>query len=330
MRCALVSSLVVLSAFFSTGAEPCAIFPSAETKHAPSLSVEKTLIVFDGAAKTEHFVREAAFDDASSRFGFVVPVPTEPVVTSVAHNPFPDLERGYPVHRRLPAPPGGITLRGLATSDVTVLSREKVGSFTAFVIQSKKGAALKEWLATNRFATTPSNSAWLEHYVSLGFYFAALRYEPESRRTAAGGVRTETVRLTFRTPLPYYPYFEPSCGGAGRSVKDRELAVWLVAERRYVPVSAFAEAGRTSWKRPLEEWNERIEFEPRLLGNDLHPLLRPEATLVLQTFEDQKSCRDGWGDVVFVPEAPVSGAVEHDEVYEKLARALQPSEGGPR
>ena len=322
VRALLMAGIALELCLGAAPAVPCGTFARFETKHIPSISVEQTLILFDEAARIEHFVREATFKDATASFGFVVPTPELPTVSAVSHSPFEDLAREYPVHRDAPPPPQLAAMAAAASEpSVRVVSRERVGSFTAFVLAAADPRALSHWLQQNSFTTTPASEAWLRHYVALGFYYAALRYEPPATIPPTGAARTETIRISFSTPLPYYPYREPT-----PSPESRELAVWLVSNRRYVPVSAFA-AAQISWKRPLQEWRLWTQFATGILGDDLSPLLpaKERDAATLQAFEDQKSTREGWGDIVFVPETPVAVEDSRWPNYRKLMAALDPS-----
>ena len=55
----------------------------------------------------------------------------------------------------------------------------------------------------------------------------ALRYEP-LQQAKSGKLESEAVRITFESPLAYYPYQEP-LRAKGKKVAHRVLALWLVA-----------------------------------------------------------------------------------------------------
>jgi hypothetical protein len=329
-------------------ADACGGFFSRRTTTAtiPSLQVEQVLIVHDPDSEQEHFIRELVFRDAKEPFGFVVPTPSQPTVAKVDGSPFRALADHFP-----PEPPEPLGLSsfgsgfgsghgrsgGSSTAPVTVISEERIGSFTAFVLSASDAGALKKWLDDNQLVTTPESEAWLRHYTDLGFHFVAFRHEPASK--GANTSRSETVRISFSTPLPYYPYLEPEHPGAP-STLYRVLAVWLVSTRRSVPVATVREGDATLWKRP---WEEARRFpDPSLahltaaLTPPLAALLpsglvpaegarEPHKSLVVQTFEDQKKHRQGWGDVVLVPESPAPMDPARQARLGKLMAALDPS-----
>jgi hypothetical protein len=174
--------------------------------------------------------------------------------------------------------------------------------------------------------------------VKLGFYYAAFRYEMPSPKDASSIAKSETVRISFATPLPFYPYKEPDHPGAKR---DRVLAVWLASPTRSVPVAAMTAAGTATWRRP---WAERVKHRAQTTA-DLAAVVGPQLGALfgssepakddaggarlweVQTFEDQKTSRRGWGDVVLVPAAPRAADAGKVERMQKLTASLEPADG---
>jgi hypothetical protein len=295
------------------------------------------LIVHHPKTETEHFVREITFRDAEEAFGFVVPTPSQPTVSKVEVSPFEALARRFSPEPVLPprdglrGPSGGSgggRGAGLgAGPSVTVLSQERVGSFTAFVLAANDAGALDKWLRDNQLTTTPKSKAWLDHYVKQKFFFAALRYEPDAAKKTGTGTRSETMKLTFQTPLPYYPYKEPEHEGSP-AAKDRVLAVWLMSPTRSVPVARQQMASSSRLTRPWQEWNRFVAQDASALTR-LSPALRDlfasdHETFEVQTFQDQKTSRAGFGDVVLVPEKPSDKKIS-DEALAKFTAILEAS-----
>ena len=255
---ALVLALLAMPSF-APRAEACGGFFSraAEGTRRPSLAYEQMLIVFDAAKRREHFVREVVFRTAREPFGFVVPAPARPEVAAVKKSPFADLRKSFPFE----PPTKGFRLGGMGGGmpagavGVQVLEVSKVGSFTAFVLAADDAKALAGWLSKNGFSSTPQADSWLAHYVKLKFYYVAMRYEPPSQAADAGTAEprtaSETMRISFDTPLPYYPYFEPDPAPQSPPREPRLLDVWLVSKDAYVPVSAQTQGARVHWVRPL-------------------------------------------------------------------------------
>jgi hypothetical protein len=285
---------------------------SAEPRR-PSLSYERTLIVFDRVKQREHFVREVVFENAKEPFGFVVPTPSRPEVAAMK-SPFDSLESTFPFETL------GLGLLGTrgggaapAKGAVRVLETKRVGSFTSFVLAADDGGALAKWLAQNGLTTTKETERWLARYVKLRFFFVAMRYEPpRAEHGKANGTRAETVRLSFDTPLAYYPYFEPDPLSGAPPAGPRMLELWYASQGRAVPVAARSTGGAVSWVRPLEAGRRVSTTADTLLERGFGPAreLLPEPPVLIERFIDQKRSRAGFGDIVFVPDAPGTPSIE--------------------
>jgi len=299
-------------------ASACGMFYSSTKVLAPesqpSLAREKVLIVHDAARGREHFIREVAFRRADQTFGFVVPTPTLPEVAAVARSPFTQLRERFPFEP-VPKPVadtgtgygrGAGAGFGGASDTVKVITTEKVGSFTAYTLSATDAGALAKWLADNQLSSTPNADVWLEHYVRMGFYFVAMRYTPPKdvhTRKHVGPVAAETVRISFDTPIAYYPYFEPEPRHNPKSV--RLLEVWYVGSAAVVPVAQFEDpaqpAAPPQWVRPLRAGEQARDARAQLtaaLPDQLERLL-PAGELTVQTFQDQKRRRTGFHDILF-------------------------------
>ena len=323
-------------------ARACGIFPrTIAPEERPTLSREKVIIVHDAEQGVEHFIREVVFDRAAEPLGFVVPTPSRPSVHGMKQTPFTALRQAFPFLLQLGLPRGGAGVSGYGKGaggsgpGVAVLEKKRVGSFEAFVLAADDETALTKWLEDNDFETPPEAQTWLKHYVDLGFHYVALRFDPPKRRakdqTQAQTLDAETIRISFDAPLPYYPYLEPEApalpGGA-----PRLLEVWYVGAEPMVPVAVLDEEGGQSWVRPLRGGERYADARASLLNAaqaQLGPLL-PEGPLQLQTFQDQKRRRDGFGDIVFVPEEAKPLTPERREALGVFVSLLDPSLAPPK
>ncbi len=282
----------------------------------PSLAREKVLLIHDAERGQEHFIREVAFERAGDPLGFVVPTPTRPTVAAVGGTPFTKLRDIFPFALQIGLVGSGSgpgygrgSGGGLGKGGVTVLEETKVGSFKTYVLAATDEADLAKWLADNGLVATEGAQTWLKHYVQMGFYYVAMRYDPPRRRNEKKlakkhPVKAETIRVSFATPVPYYPYLEP-IEPKRDDESPRLLEVWYAGREPVVPVALHSAAGKSQWVRPLkpgdaypEDARKQLELA---LHEDMHALL-PAGDLVVQTFQDQKRSRAGIGDVVFVPE----------------------------
>ena len=279
----------------------------------PYLAVEQVLLVWDRATGTEDFVREARFEKADHTFGFVVPVPSRPEVFKVDHAPFAALRKMFPYDPPVPpaSPPkgGGGLLSGgpgggAAPPAVVVLSEQRIGSFTAFVLAASDATGFAKWLVDNGLRATDATREWLAHYVRLGFFYVALRYEPSAADAGATEAMTsETVRIRFKTPNPYYPYLEPRHATDAASPSARLLSLWFVSQEDMVPVANTSTGMNAppAWQKPWstgERYTSTQEFVKKGLAS-LEGIV-PAGKLVVQTFRDTKRSREAWGDVLMI------------------------------
>jgi hypothetical protein len=312
------SAAVVLAAAPREEALACGAFfakASVPVERRPSLSVERVLILFDPEKEVEHFIREVTFRGSKETFGFVVPTPTKPDVFKVTESPFDRLERDFPY-----APPPqsqrdgsnkgapGAAAGGGGPPKVAILDIKKVGSFTAFVLAANDAAALAKWLKDNGLSSSPENDAWLQGYVEKKFYYVAFRYEPSKDQKDNGQPRAETIRISFKTPLAYYPYREPAHKS---STSERDVGLWVASPEPLVPVALTEEQGRPVWVKPFSEGmtKERVTGDrfKGVLGAEEDKLVSG-AEYAIQPFEDQKVSRQRYGDVVFLPKRGVPEA----------------------
>ncbi len=326
-------------------AEACAgFFPRAQpaSKPVPSVQVEQVLLIHDREKGLEHFVREITFREGGDAFGFVVPVPSRPTVDP-AKSPFARLHRAFPLAAGLQASAqekptrsaGPKVAVGDAGGHVVVHEEKQVGSFQTFVLSADDPAALSSWLAKNDFASTPAGDAWTAHYVKLGFTFVAMKHKPPVGAKSEARVTSETVRISFPTPVPYYPYREPERAAqqAALAREPRVLAVWLVTSGEdRVPVALGSQGGKAAWVRP---WFEGSGSGPQPMATvkgalgELGKLLpsprQGSDTLLVQVFEDQKTTRPGMGDVLLVPRGPLTLTDKELEAAKPLLPLLDPS-----
>jgi hypothetical protein len=293
-------------------ADACGMFvPRSLEETIPAIQQEQVLIVYDSEKKQQHFVREVSFEAGDGEFGFIVPTPKKPEVAA-AKSPFKALREAYPFEKQPRAvaggPPGSKGARGEGAggaAPVQVLSVQRVGKFTAFVLAATDAKALEKWLADNRFQVPAASKAWLDHYVALGFFYVAFRYDAP-KKEGERGLTSETVRISFSTPHPYYPYLEPA---GARAASTRLLSIWFASDQPMLPVAARTRLGQTQHWRP---WRAGDRYEPaaKELGPKLGALAKllpaKKDKLVLQTFRDLKSSREGWGDVLMVPQTAQS------------------------
>ena len=320
----LLAGLLV-ALLVSSDASACGGFASRRrategelAKSLPFLTVEQVLVLWDKETGTEDFIRETRFEQANDVFGFVVPMPTKPEVSGISKAPFDGLRKQFAFEE--PAPKGDLLLGGGGGSGggarvppVVVLSQQRIGSFTAFTLSTTDAGAFEKWLADNDLVMSAEAKPWLAHYVALKFFFVAFRYEPKGVAAATPAMTSETVRIRFKTPNPYYPYMEPAHAADTAEATKRMLTGWLVTRDPMTAVASrdpmTAAATRTpSMPRWVRPWVEGKSFTgtrdelAKSVGAEVAKLLpKTTGTFVVQPFRDLKTSRAGLGDVLFVP-----------------------------
>jgi hypothetical protein len=331
---ALAALALGLAGIEAPNADACgAFFRPQAMKRAPSLSFERVLIIHDPATETQHFIREVAFKGGQETFGFVVPTPSKPEVFKVKTSPFDKLEASFPFapprqrgdgSKGGGGPPGSA---GNAAPKVVILDIKRVGSFVAFVLKATDASALDKWLKDNKLGSTPENDKWLAEYVARDFYYVAFRYEPQKDANVDGSLKAETVRISFKTPVPFYPYREPTHPAGGEETKQRAVALWLVSPQALAPVAMTKEGGRDTWVNPFAEGWRRDQIPGSLIANALSDddkkLVDETKKYFVQPLEDQKTKRTDYGDVVFLPEEGVPAA-SREKVSQLVTKLIAP------
>lgn len=315
-----LSALVALTTARVAAASYVASLPPAPgvASSPPALARERALVIWDAAAKREHLVLDLELAHSEKKLGLLIPVPTAPELVALDKSPFAALGAELPFDRTRTSllftgqgwknaqkPPAGIDL----------YEEQRIGAFTATMLAARDEAALTRWLFDHGLGGegSPALASYRARYAALGFHFVALRYEPAS--PPEPGMISRTLRLSFDTPAPFYPYFE----GTPATEPHRSASLWLVTRSEaLLPVAAHG----STWARPFAEGGRyrvgRFVVE-RALG-EVSALLPAGAELSVQVFEDRKTSRDDFSDVVWVEETEVAADVDRRD----LAAILDP------
>ena len=161
---------------------------------------------------------QVGFSGNVKNFAWVYPVAANPEVEEATPNPFPTLDDATRPRITIATPSqdsGGYScLAGNAASDnskggtsydpkVRLWKSGKVGAFDYVVITSTSEAALVTWLNKNGFAVPTTATPVLKHYVSVGWFFVAMKVSISEK---AGDVpATTVVRLGYAANDVRYP-----------------------------------------------------------------------------------------------------------------------------
>lgn len=288
---------------------------------------ESAVIIWEPAAKTQHFIRRATFRGQEGRdFGFLVPTPAVPKLAAVGDGIFEVLEaRTRPetkyVTRKEPEWTTLVTMcfagtaRDTATGAVTsvqVVATEKVAGYDAAVLNASDARELQRWLADNGYAASPDLVEWLDAYVRQRWIITAFKIDPTHR----DDVTTSAVKMSFTTERPFFPYREPA---SQREIgESRSLRIWFVGPERVS--GTIGESG--TWPAVLRR-SQAIEDAFR---GDLE--VRASVDLPraarLTAFEDSSSPRPGIDDLFFARAADQAQLIPPPNIIENVVEISVP------
>lgn len=246
----VVLVLFVLTALVDerTPLEGCA--PAPQRGQWVDIRDESALIIWDEVTKTEHFIRRASFETAASDFGFLVPTPTQPdlgeaddwVFESLGSQTAPrhiyreQIKTVFGFGRLLPESRWDKSAVGAAPAPnampraaVEVLDEKQVAGFDAVVLRADDAQALAEWLDKHGYEARPALTEWLKWYVENKWIITAFKMTKGERPT----FEAKSVRMTFQTDKPFYPYREPEDMRNPSGQGSRALRVFLLSNQRY-------------------------------------------------------------------------------------------------
>ena len=189
-----------------------------------------------------------------------------------------------------------------------ILERKKVAGYDAVVLRADDHEGLKTWLEENRYDARPAIVDWLKWYVENKWIITAFKVASDD---ASRDRWAKSVRMSFETDAPFYPYREPedmrTRDPTDMVMHPRLLRVYFLANVRYQGKlgSDGAWAGDTVWSNvcPAEALN-RIVAGFVIGTKQWH----------LTEFEDYSSPRPGTSEVFFRRDAD-QRTVERPVIY---------------
>ena len=277
-----------------------------------SINDETALIVWDEASKIQHFIRRATFTSSDKDFAFLVPTPTQPELQEAHDGVFGHLAKITEpriVHRKVVnfafGCASGVKTVSEGASTVAVLEQKRVGGLDAAVLAVSGGkdddakagtTALAGWLKDRGYAFTPALAEWVKPYVVSKWVITAFKIAAPTAADAPRGnaLQSTTVRMSFATDKPIYPYREPSGQTKGSS---RALHIFLAARQRMAGrLDDLAQGwpGRTMWA-------DKIAAPEMATVTDLArlPAVLREGEWWLTEFLDTSNPRPGIADISF-------------------------------
>ncbi|MBX3226542.1 MAG: DUF2330 domain-containing protein [Labilithrix sp.] len=281
-------------------AAACAPAPRARERVA--VAEESAIIVWDEAAKREHFIRRASFRSEARDFGFLVPTPSRPELAEADETAFEELESAvrpeleYREHTAVEPTllllfPFMFYSRSAAAPEmapVRVLEAKRVGDYDATVLEADDAGALGDWLTQRGYAKGQALTEWLVPYVEKKWKLTAFKIADDVDAGASTReLGTRAVRMSFTTDRPFFPYREPRDQRESlppHLSSTRSLRVFFFgAGRAAATIGAGATVfpGKTTWSGPLHA------------GHVPHLSVALPAGAWLTAFEDDASPRPG-------------------------------------
>jgi len=318
--------VVVVLLLLAGARELSACAPAPHAGDTVSIVEESAVIVWDAAARTQHFIRRATFRGGARDFGFLVPTPTVPTLAEVSDGIFDELEtrtRRETVHVERRAldwtPLAGIFLVSKGATEtnagaaVEVLSTQKVAGYDAVVLDASDAGALQAWLSEHGYAASADLTAWLDAYVQQRWKITAFKIDPQGSFAA----RTSAVKMSFATERPFFPYREPASQGA---TDVRSLRVWFLGPERVN--GTIGEGGH--WAGVLV-WSKTLDDVFRGNVARMAEVVLPGSTR-LSAYVDTSSLRPRTDDLFFARDADQSVYVPPPYVHENVVTTWIPAD----
>ena len=313
LLCPLLAAFVFLPLVGSPPAPACCPAPPSGK---PVVNADQTvIIIWDAAAKMQHFIRQASFKGDADDFGFLIPSPSEPELSESGNDAFPillKLTEPEVITQKRPSNGGGCGCgavmapgaRGLDLANepaVKVLQEKMVAGFHAKVLEAKTTQGLVEWLKENGYAYSPEVAAWAKPYVEQGWMITALKVAKDNDATKdkqAKTVSAAALRMSFKTDRPLFPYREPDSTSAAKSLSasSRLLRIYFIAEARYRGdlTKDVAWTGKVAWSGKLADESRKKILDQLKLSDKTGP-----AEWWLTEFEDNWPYRVAPADLYF-------------------------------
>jgi len=280
--CALVLALTIT--FVGLLNPPVPACCPAGPKDKPVVNADQTVILlWDAANKMEHFIRRASFKSDADDFGFLIPTPTQPDLQESGNDAFATLLKltEPEVQTILEASwacgigcskKSEMTKSEMKLESVTVLEQKQVAGFHAAVLAATSAEALVGWLLSNGYYYSPQIQEWAKPYVDQNWKFTALKVSKDQGGKASKDLTTKSLRISFKTDTPLFPYREPDPESLAKDLgaRHRLLRIYFIGDARYKE-----DHGQSIWPGNVD-WAGKISPQDR--SQILAALKLPETT----------------------------------------------------
>jgi hypothetical protein len=114
---------------------------------------------------------------------------------------------------------------------VDILEQKTLAGYDATVLRAESASALAEWLRQNGYDFRPAVAQWLAPYVKDHWTITAFKLSQAPG--ARDDLLSKTVRLSFETARPFFPYREPADARDAKDSSRRTLRLYFVGEGRF-------------------------------------------------------------------------------------------------
>jgi len=189
--------------------------------------------------------------------------------------------------------------RSLRDGALARLTRLKQGqkALTGTLLEADSADALVKWLASNAYMFSPELKAWAKPYVESGWKITALKVAKPADAKEKKSVTASSLRITFKTDRPVFPYREPNPEKAATDLgaHDRLLRIYFLADARYAgSLDGRPWTGKVAWAGPIKDEDRAKTLEHLNLPSTTGP-----AKWWLTEFEEHWPYQSAPADVYF-------------------------------
>lgn len=298
------------------------------------VNAEEAIILYDAKTKTEHFIRRAQFQTEAKDFGFLVPTPSKPELGEASSAIFQTLHTAT-LPRRVES--GNVkrivikrneaqsAARAPGAAAPEILGKGDSAGYAYVILPADDVEGLKKWLEENKYDSRPELVEWLKWYVENKWIITAFKVLQDPK--AQHDRWAKSVRMSFPTDKPFYPYREPA-DMQKKARGQRTLRVFYLGDSRVDGKLGTDEAwaGRIAWTNELSGATLNSVVDGLGMSKEAVEKLKAEKWR-LSEFEDKSSPRPGTQEVYFAKsqdqstvERPVILYDRYEYVYEDTVK----------
>ena len=252
----------------------------------PRFGLQANVIVWDADRKIEHFIRNASFVTPDRSLGFIAPTPTVPELSKVSEEIFSYLASLQPFS----ATEGEKELVSKSADRdgmPEVIQEVEVAGFTATTLRATDSQGLAKWMKQNGYVTTPGIEKWTQYYIQKKWMLTAFKVSAMNGSGATG-----SVRMSFKTDVPFNSYYVPAENAGGPS----GVKLFWLSKLPYTGTVADKNWISPKWSAPIDEGGRRLVAEHLRLDLDQVP-----SGLTVQAYEDEEFPTSAKADIEFHP-----------------------------